>query len=87
MAQLIRSTALQTGLGPALLSSGRKQRRVVALRRQVAAAAVRVHGLPIAVVARALAVSPRTVLRGAELPSVALLPNLNAAVPAIECPP
>jgi putative transposase len=64
--RLVRQTAVATELTVAELSGGGKQRHIVPVRLRIAAAARREHGLPVAVVAQALGISPRTVLRAAQ---------------------
>ena len=70
MVRLVRNLAAAAGVSTVELCSGGRRRALVHARMEIAAAAVRAHGLPIAMIAHALGVSPRTVLRGAEVPPV-----------------
>jgi hypothetical protein len=66
MDRLVRQTAVAMELTVAELSGGGKQRHIVPVRLRIAAAVRREHGLPVAVVAQALGISPRTVLRATQ---------------------
>ena len=67
MDRLVRQTAVAMDLSVAELSGGGTQRHSVPVRQRITAAARREHGLPVAVVAQALGISPRTVLRAVQL--------------------
>ncbi|MBP1687778.1 MAG: hypothetical protein H6Q33_3921 [Deltaproteobacteria bacterium] len=66
MEQLVRRMAAAAHLSVAELTGGGKQRHIVPVRLRIAAAARHDHGLPVAIVAHALGISRRTVVRASQ---------------------